>query len=1245
MADGITLDKVNVEIESNSSVAASGIDKLTESINRLKASLNGGLNGLENLNNTIKGISNNFKTSTTGVKTADKSFRSLKSSAKTLTSSFSGIKSETADFGKLVKEQIVNGQTQAKTYERVANGIKQTTKITTNGIKVTKQYVKENKNLSKALNLVKLAATFRVLKAVYNGMKSLVESSTEYISVVNYFNTSMGEMKENANQFVNTMSEKFYLDPKNIMNYMGSFNSLIKGFGIAEDKAYLMSKNLTQLSYDMAAYYKSMGLTIDDAMQKIKSGISGELEPMRAIGIALDQATLQQTAYELGIKKKVSTMTRAQKTELLYYQTMKSTVNAQNYFVTTLAKMNTRLNGSEKLILNPATALSLLKEQFTQLGRAIGNIFIPILTAMIPYIMAATQLLKDLANAIAGFFGFDMSDYDFSKATKSASSGISTIGTEADKTSKKLKGMLAPFDELNTVDFGNGSDAAASATGGSLGIKLPEYDWLENEELKNRVEGLKKSMQTLLPIVAAVVGLFTAWKITVGVANFIDKVRKVGSIFGVGKYTSLLTGSGQIANVTKATASSFQIPSVKTILKGLADLAIIILGTEAIIIAAGAILAIPYFRSFLTSGVNGLIEVFKGLGSVALQLIAVSVGMVLLGSLPISQIALGLASLAIITLGIEGVIIAAGALLAIPNFSSFLETGIDTLIRIFTGLGQIGVQLSLASVGIALLGVIPIGTIGLGLLNLAAIITGIEVVLVAVGALTQIPNFTWLAEKGGEVLIAIAETLGRFIGAIVAGLLGQISTALPEIGTNLSNFMVNAAYFFDNINQIDESATNGVKNLVEALLMLTQQKILSSLTDWFTGGVSLTEFGAELKEFGPYFASYANSVRNVDGSVVLASAEAAKALAELNKLLPSKGGLVQLLTGEKSLAEWGKEVKEFGPYFASYANSVKNVNGAVVTASANAAKSLAELTTLIPNRFGLAQMLTGEQNLAEWGRELATFGPKFASYASSVKNVNATVVTASANAAKSLAELNNIVPHQGGLASLFTGSNKLSDWGADLAKFGDYFKQYYDKVRGVSTATINSVTSSVNSLVQSLINIKNNGLNDTLKDFGKSLSKGADGLSDFFNDTFKNSTAESIGTNFGNKLGEKMKKAIQSKLGTTIKLSSSTGENMGSFSIKAYANGGFPQVGDLFFANENGPEWISTMGGKTAVANQDQMTTGIRQAAYEGVSQALRENPQSHKTDVYIGNEKVYSGYGKYQNTQYNKYGVSEIRV
>lgn len=99
--------------------------------------------------------------------------------------------------------------------------------------------------------------------------------------------------------------------------------------------------------------------------------------------------------------------------------------------------------------------------------------------------------------------------------------------------------------------------------------------------------------------------------------------------------------------------------------------------------------------------------------------------------------------------------------------------------------------------------------------------------------------------------------------------------------------------------------------------------------------------------------------------------------------------------------------------------------------------------------------------------------------------------------------------------------------------------------------------------------------------------------------------------------------------------------------ISWYAEGGFPDVGQLFVANEAGPELIGNIGNKTAVANNDQIVQGIAQASYEGVSRAMRENAsrQKQQTNVYIGNKKIYSGYGNYLEDENNMYGTSTVRV
>ena len=225
-------------------------------------------------------------------------------------------------------------------------------------------------------------------------------------------------------------------------------------------------------------------------------------------------------------------------------------------------------------------------------------------------------------------------------------------------------------------------------------------------------------------------------------------------------------------------------------------------------------------------------------------------------------------------------------------------------------------------------------------------------------------------------------------------------------------------------------------------------------------------------------------------------------------------------------------------------------------------------------------------------------------------------------------------------------NEKLQKANPELETAIDLLSTYFNFLEKLDSITgKNSNISLANNISVDMEKVGKN----LVTGFVKGIKSEYDGLSNsvkkIFKDTFSSSDAESIGKKFGEKIGEKIKSSMKSKIGTTIKLNSEDGTSLASYSIKAYASGGFPDVGDLFIANENGPEWISSLGGKTAVANQDQMTTGIREAAYQGVSQALRENPQSHKTEVNIGNSRVYEGYGSYQTRQANKYGVSTVTV
>lgn len=242
---------------------------------------------------------------------------------------------------------------------------------------------------------------------------------------------------------------------------------------------------------------------------------------MRAIGVALDKATLQQTLYSLGIDRTYDSLTRAQKTELLYYQIMTQT-----------SKMQGELG---RTLVTPSSALRIMKQEFTQLARAIGSIFIPIAMKIIPVVRAVVQILTEAAKKIANFFGFNIGDYasDYSVGLEDISYGLEDIEDGATGAAKAMNKMLMPFDELNNINFNTGSSGGASSgiggLGGTLLDQLPEYNIFDSivGNIDRDVERIKAKIESMLPVIKAVgIGLATAFAV-IKLAEFLSWVKKI----------------------------------------------------------------------------------------------------------------------------------------------------------------------------------------------------------------------------------------------------------------------------------------------------------------------------------------------------------------------------------------------------------------------------------------------------------------------------------------------------------------------------------------------------------------------------------------------------------------------------------------------------------------------------------------------------------------------------------------------
>lgn len=396
-----------------------------------------------------------------------------------------------------------------------------------------------------ALKAISFAAIYRAAAKL---LGIAIAKSSQYTEDLNLFTVSMGKYAEEAYNYAQKVSEVMGIDPAEWMRNQGVFNTIISGFGVAGDKAAFMSKNLTQLGYDLASFYN---LDFASAMQKVQSGIAGELEPMRRLGYDLSVARLEQERLNLGIDKSVSSMTQAEKSQLRYYAMMTQVTQVQGDMARTLEQ--------------PANMLRVLKAQFEQCARAIGNLFIPILVKVLPFAIAVANALREIITAIAGLFGVTLQAPDWGDSFGDATAGSGAIADNMDSaagSAKELKRYLAGFDELNVLpDQSNGGGGGgAGGGGGGLDFPTPGYDFMENAVTK-KIDAWKKKLQPFVDwitshlkeigeIAEGIAAIFLAWKISESLIRGVDTLS--GFFKNISKVGSLtLGGIGLIADLNE----------------------------------------------------------------------------------------------------------------------------------------------------------------------------------------------------------------------------------------------------------------------------------------------------------------------------------------------------------------------------------------------------------------------------------------------------------------------------------------------------------------------------------------------------------------------------------------------------------------------------------------------------------------------------------------------------------------------
>jgi phage-related minor tail protein len=190
----------------------------------------------------------------------------------------------------------------------------------------------------------------------------------------NLFEVAMGNMAGDARKWSEETSKALGLNSYNVRKNIATYNAMLTSMGLTNQESLKMSEGLTQLSYDMASFYN---LKPEEAFEKLKSGISGEAEPLKALGILVNDTTIKTYAYTHGIAKQGKELTEAQKVQARYGAIMEATKKAQGDLARTMD--------------SPTNKLRIMKEQAQQLGIQFGQILIPILEKL----MAVIKPLMD----------------------------------------------------------------------------------------------------------------------------------------------------------------------------------------------------------------------------------------------------------------------------------------------------------------------------------------------------------------------------------------------------------------------------------------------------------------------------------------------------------------------------------------------------------------------------------------------------------------------------------------------------------------------------------------------------------------------------------------------------------------------------------------------------------------------------------------------------------------------------------
>lgn len=344
----------------------------------------------------------------------------------------------------------------------------QTSKFNSEIAKVQSQISGLDKNVKNtSANMTKsfgsLAAKVISVGAIIKATASSITRAMNYIEDENLFQVSMKKWADSTRDWSKQVQDSVGVSAAWLRKYSGVMTNMTASMGLAQDQAVQLGRGVALLSNDIASFYN---ISAESAFEKIQSAMAGMPRPLQELGIMVRDNEVKQTAYANGIARTGEELNTQQKALATYLAILQRTSNAQGDLART--------------INSPANQMRMLETSIIDLGVAIGTMFQPLLSVVLPVLNAIVIAATRAFQALASLFGIEFDASAYADDFTDISTGVESVGDAADSSGgkvKKLAKQLAAFDEMNTLNNNEDSSGGGSGGGGGGSVSLPKIDW------------------------------------------------------------------------------------------------------------------------------------------------------------------------------------------------------------------------------------------------------------------------------------------------------------------------------------------------------------------------------------------------------------------------------------------------------------------------------------------------------------------------------------------------------------------------------------------------------------------------------------------------------------------------------------------------------------------------------------------------------------------------------------------------